>query len=140
MAITLAKDGTSLTLPGNLMPSDDWHNWSPMVQSAEYSLSGAIVIESAEKQAGAPLTLEGGDRWVWMTGAECAAVDALLADISEPLTLTLHDGVARSVVPRIEDGKKSLRRTPVPVLAGSGLADPTSAAKYVVEQLMFWEL
>jgi hypothetical protein len=140
MANTLSKGSTVLALPGNLMPSDEWRNWSPMVQSTEYSLSGAIVIESAEKQAGAPLTLEGGDRWVWLTGAQCDAIDALLADISEPLTLTLHDGVARTVLPRIEDGKKPLRRTPVPMLAGSGLADPTSATKYVIEQLMFWEL
>jgi hypothetical protein len=140
MAITLAKDGTTLALPGNLMPSDEWRNWSPMIQSAEYSLSGALVVESVEKQAGAPLTLEGGDRWVWMTGAQCDAVDGLLADVETPLTLTLHDGVARTVLPRIEDGKKPLRRTPVPVIAGSGVADPTSAAKYVIEQLLFWEL
>jgi hypothetical protein len=140
MAITLAKDGTVISLPGNLMPSDDWRNWSPMIQSTEYSLSGALVVESAEKQSGAPLTLEGGDRWVWMTGTQCAAVDALLADISEPLTLTLHDGVARTVLPRVEDGKKPLRRAPLPMVAGSGLSDPTAATRYVIEQLLFWEI
>jgi|WetSurMetagenome_2_1015567.scaffolds.fasta_scaffold1342888_1 hypothetical protein len=140
MSNTLAKGNTTIVLPGNLMPSEEWRNWSPMVQSAEYSLSGAIVIESAEKQAGAPLTLEGGDRWVWLTGAQCDAIDALLADIETPLTLTLHDGVARSVLPRVQDGKRPLRRYPVPVVAGSGVADPTSTAKYVVDQLLFLEL
>lgn len=140
MPITLTKDGTTLALPGNLMPSDEWTNWSPMVQSVEYSLSGALVVESAVKEAGAPLSLEGGDRWVWLTGAECDAIDALLADPVAPCTLTLHDGVARQVLPRIDDGQKALRRYPLPVVAGSGVADPTSATRYVVEQIRFWEL
>lgn len=135
MAIVLAKGAVSLTLPDGLMPSDEWINWSPSVQSVDYSLGGAVIVESAERLAGAPLTLEGGERYVWMTGAQCDALDALLDDPSATLTLTLHDGIARSVLPRLDNGRKALSRTQL-----IGVADPSATTRYVIDRLAFWEI
>ena len=65
-------------------------DWSPLADSREVSLTGALVIERAERQAGRPITLAGGDG-VWMTRAELAPLLALANGATDAVTLTLYD-------------------------------------------------
>lgn len=49
----------------------DEFDWSPIEQATEYTLTGALIVEPHERQAGRPITLSGE----WLTRAQ---IDALL--------------------------------------------------------------
>lgn len=63
MAITL--DG--ITLPDDLVWSDE-HNWSPVRQSIDKSLNGALIVQESAQLKGKFITLV-GDQTVWVTKA-----------------------------------------------------------------------
>ena len=86
MAITLG----TVTLPGDLRWADEFA-WSPVVQSAEYSLTGALIVQTATKLAGRPITLE-AQRDTWVTRDTVLAVQALADTPGWVGVLTLHDG------------------------------------------------
>ena len=48
--------GVALPLPDDLLWSDE-HAWSPAVASTSYLITGALLIQSATRQAGRPITL-----------------------------------------------------------------------------------
>lgn len=56
----------SIDLPKDLLWSDE-HTWSAVAQSAEYSLTGALLIEEGLKQKGRTITLTGLDNMAWIT-------------------------------------------------------------------------
>lgn len=86
---TLTHDATTITLPDDLAWSDEFA-WKPVTQSAAFTITGALSIEARAKQAGRPMTLEGGPNWGLMTRANCAAVMALLALPAALLTLSFR--------------------------------------------------
>lgn len=103
MPITL----DTTTLPPDLVWLDEYA-WQPVGQSAEHTLSGALVVETTAKQAGRTITL--GRAW-----ASKAEVDALrllvLADaemvleLHDERTFSVrwdHDGPAMSAEPVVE--------------------------------------
>ena len=96
MTITLSADATVLELDPDLYWSDE--HWSPVVQSTEPSVTGALIIDTGLMQAGRPITLEPeDDRSGQMTRV---VLDQLRAWAAEPglvLTLTLR-GTTRSVM------------------------------------------
>ena len=47
----------SVTLPGDLRWSDEFAG-AQVQRSAEYSVTGALIVQEAVKQAGRPITLE----------------------------------------------------------------------------------
>ncbi len=67
----------NIKLPDGLRFSDEF-TWSPLTQATEYSLTGALIVHQGEKQAGRPITLEGGKDFAWLTRTEVAALKALL--------------------------------------------------------------
>jgi len=86
--------GVALPLPDDLLWSDE-HAWSPAVASTSYLITGALLIQSATRQAGRPITLVGPFDMAWMTRA---AVNQLHSWAAAPLTassgrfeLTLRD-------------------------------------------------
>ena len=130
MAITL----NSLVLPSGLRWDDEFA-WSPVAQVTTYSLTGALVVEQATKQAGRPITLIGGKSFAWLTRAEVVSLQALL-DTGAVLTLTLHDARTFSVLP----AEAPLAVSPLPIVQDSGPADPSSGARYVLESLKLMEV
>ncbi len=86
MSITLG----AVTLPGDLRWADEF-SWTPLVQSSEYSLTGALIVQEAAKLAGRPITLE-AQRDTWVTRATVLAAQALAETPGWSGTLTLHDG------------------------------------------------
>ena len=131
MAITLGN----LTLPQGLRWANEY-TWSPLTQATEYSLTGALIVEQAEKQAGRPVTLIGGKDFAWLTRAAVASLKALL-DAGEEMTLTLHDSRTFTVLPA---GEEPLTVTPLPRVLDSGFANPDSGAWYVLEKLTLIEV
>lgn len=122
MAITLG----SITLPSGLIWSDE-QEWSPIDQQTSYSLTGALIVEEAEKQAGRPITLSGQDagkdHTVWMTRAAIATIRAALDSPLAQFTLTLHDGRTFTVIPR-RDGNGPLQCIPMAVYGSFIPANP----------------
>lgn len=99
--ITLSDGVITLDLPGDMV----WHEhfgWSPVVQQVGYTLTGALVVETATKQAGRPITLSTGADFAWITKA---VADQLLAWAEIPgktFTLGAH-GAVYSVMMRHDD-------------------------------------
>lgn len=131
MAITL----DTVTLPQGCVWRDEF-DWTPVMQATAYSLTGALIVEQAEKQAGRPITLVGGKDFAWLTRTEVAALKTLL-DAGEAMTLTLHDARTFTVLPA---GEEPLKVSPLPIVKDSGPANPSAGARYVLESLTLIEV
>ncbi len=99
--------GAVLSLPDDLLWSDE-HNWSPAVASVSYLVTGALLIQSATRLAGRPITLTGAPDMAWVTRSE---VNVLREWAALPLgsntgrfVLTFVDGRSFTVAFRHADG------------------------------------
>lgn len=129
MAITLG----AITLPAGLAWSDEF-GWAARTQSTEYSLTGALIVEQAVRQAGRPITLigqsSGNDHTAWITRANLLLLQTQLA-AGTSATLTLHDARTFSVIARL-DSDSPIDADPLPV-AGSFLpANPQTTDWYLL--------
>jgi len=103
MSLTLADSGTTLTLNPDLYWSDE-HNWSPVQQGVNPSITGVPIVQAAAMVTGRPITLEPiDDEAAWMTLADVTALRNWAAVPGKTMTLTLR-GVARTVIFRHQDG------------------------------------
>ena len=101
--ITLSDGTTTLQLHPDLMWSDEF-NWQPVEQAAEFSVTGALIVQEAAKQAGRPITLEPeDDNSAWMLRDTIEQLRNWAAEAGKTLELTLR-GVPRSVIFRRTDG------------------------------------
>jgi len=92
MTPILLSDGvTTIELPGDLFWSDEY-GWAGATQSFTRSVSGALIIQSAAKQAGRPITLEPPQNGAWMTRADLALAQAWADTPDKQMTLTLQGG------------------------------------------------
>lgn len=82
MSVTLTAGADLIELPDTLAWVDET-DWDPAVQSVNHTLTGALVVERAIRQAGRPITLTGAV-------AERSLVDALRATLTADPPLTLH--------------------------------------------------
>ena len=76
----------------------DEYKWTPVIQSQEYSISGALIVEEWVKQAGRPITLTGGDDRVWVSKNTVAEIQTLLELPGKTITLQLGDGRTFQVI------------------------------------------
>lgn len=138
MAITLGV----IALPSGLIWSDE-QEWSPLDQQTSYSLTGALIVEEAVKQAGRPITLvgqsDGNQHTAWITRA---ALDTLRTALDTPLaqfTLTLHDGRTFSVIPR-RDGNGPLDAQPLPAVKSFFPRNPDANYLYLLKAVRLLEV
>jgi len=81
----------TIQIPRGMIWSDEFA-WSPVEKSAEYSCTGALLIDAATKLAGRPITLRGDTNAGWIKRSVLDEVYALAA--SDPVgehLLTLAD-------------------------------------------------
>lgn len=64
-----------IELPDDLEWVDET-SWTPIMQSAEYSATGSLLIQESEKQNGRPITLQGDNDMAWITRT---VLDAVIA-------------------------------------------------------------
>lgn len=83
----------TVQLPRGLIWVDEF-DWRPVEASTEYTLSGALVYDSATRQAGRPITLQANEDagWLGMTRAVVLAIQALASAPGAVYVLTLADG------------------------------------------------
>lgn len=90
MNLVNLADSAIVTLPDDLLWVDE-HAWTPAVARIDYLLTGALLVETAARQKGRPITLKAEPDMGWVTRG---AVDTLYAWASEPgrqFRLELHD-------------------------------------------------
>lgn len=97
-------------IPRGLVWADEF-NWAEVDRAAEYSITGALLLDAAVRQAGRPITLEGSDSAGWITRATLLQLQALAQDPDATHTLTLAD--ARTFTVRFAPGGAPITATPV---------------------------
>lgn len=111
MTISLAVGATSLTLHPDLYWADE-NNWHPVEQTVERSLTGALIVQSATRQDGRPITLQPIDEQsAWMPRSALLQLRNWAAVAGQVMTLTLM-GVTYDVMFRHQDGS-AIEATPV---------------------------
>lgn len=127
----------AIRLPDGLRWSDEF-DWSPVAQETAFSLTGALLVQEAAKQAGRPMTLLGGSSgthfYAWMPRSDVLALRTLLDQPSTTRTLTLHDGRRFTVIPRRDQGSP-LSVAPLAIIDEVGPADPTTVWRYTLNEL-----
>lgn len=138
MAITLGV----IALPDGLVWSDE-QEWSPIDQQTSYSLTGALIVEEASKQAGRPITLtgqtDGSAHTAWITRANLALLRTALDTPLAQFTLTLHDGRTFSVIPR-RDGNGPLTAVPIPAVKSFSPGNPDASYQYLLQAIRLLEV
>ena len=132
----------ALTLPSGLTWSDEF-SWNQLNVTTEYSLTGALIVDTASKQAGRSITLTGGINFGWITRSDLLILKSLLENCPDTgIVLTLHDGRTFNVVPNIgattsvsSGGSGGMSVKPVPVVGDSGPANPSNSTYYYIETL-----
>ena len=95
-----------LLLPDDLLWSDE-HAWTPAVSSVSYLITGALLVQSATRQAGRPITFVGPADMAWVTRSTLETLRSwaavALSDTSGRFALTLADGRNFTVAFRHQD-------------------------------------
>lgn len=91
MQLKNLSPNTSVTLPDDLLWADE-HAWTPAVASVSYLLTGALLIESAARQTGRPITLVGRDDMAWVTRALVNTLYGWAAVPNRTFELSFADG------------------------------------------------
>ncbi len=96
----------ALLLSDDLLWSDE-HAWTPAVSSVSYLITGALLVQSATRQAGRPITLVGQADMAWVTRTTLEALRSwaavALSDTTGRFVLTLADGRNFTVAFRHQD-------------------------------------
>jgi hypothetical protein len=101
----------TVDLPSDLRWTDEF-DWNAVEQTAVRTLTGSLVVSSAARVGGRPVTLQAEDESsAWATAATVAALRNLTVIPGRTMTLTLQ-GVARTVIFRHHDGA-ALEATPI---------------------------
>ena len=102
MSITLSVGATSVALDSDLLWADE-NNWFPVEQTTARTITGALIVSTAARLAGRPITLQPeDDSSAWMTASEVDQLKAWASVAGLQLQLTLR-GTTRTVIFRHQD-------------------------------------
>ncbi len=100
--ITLSDGATTVTLPVDMLWNDE-HEWQPVQQSVDRTITGALIVEAAERIGGRPITLVPEDESsAWITLADLTALVAWASEPGKVMDLVMNT-VTRTVVFRHQD-------------------------------------
>lgn len=101
--ITLVYQSTTLQLDPDLYWADE-NNWSPVEQSTQRTVTGALIVSNSARVGGRPISLQPvDDASAWMQRGTLETLRSWAAVAGREMTLTLR-GQARTVVFRHTDG------------------------------------
>lgn len=72
--------------------------WNKAVSKADFSLAGTLLVQSAARLAGRPITLESDEDAGWVTRGTVKALAALAETPGREMVLTLSDGRTFDVI------------------------------------------
>lgn len=85
-----------LELPADLIWANEFA-WRQVEQAAEYTTTGALLIDSWAKQAGRPIELQGGVNYAWCLRGTLATLNTWASQPGQAFALT-RNGTAHTVV------------------------------------------
>ena len=92
----------TLKLPDNFIWVNEF-DWSPVAQSSERSLTGALIVSESSKSYGRSIVLGDGEN-SWLMLADVNALYALSEQTGHRMSLTLSDGRTFTVIFDRTDG------------------------------------
>lgn len=132
MAITLG----TITLPQGLRWEDEF-TWAADTIENEYSITGALILDRGTKQSGRPITLIGGASFTWIKRVDLLVLQTLLESYTnDGITLTMHDARVFTVVPMTSP----IETSPLPIVNGTGPANPSNTTWYSLDKLKLMEI
>ena len=81
----------AIQIPRGLVWADEFA-WHPVLREAEYSITGALLLDASTRLAGRPITLQGSEDAGWLPRTTLLALYALAENASATHALTLADG------------------------------------------------
>lgn len=121
MTITLSDGTDTLDLHADLYWADE-HNWSPVEQTAQRTITGALIVSVATRIAGRPITLQPpDDSGAWTAQSTLDQLRHWAAGAGTVLQLTLR-GQTRDVMFRHHDGS-AIEATPIKHLSDAQPGD-----------------
>lgn len=103
MSITLSYNGTTLELNPDLKWTDE-HSWSPVMQSMERSITGAMLIDYGTRIGGRNISLSSdGDDSGWVPRSSVETLQAWASVAGREMALGMN-GVTYQVIFRQLDG------------------------------------
>lgn len=100
----------AIQIPRGLVWADEFA-WHPVLREAEYSITGALLIDASTRLAGRPITLQGSEDAGWLTRTTLLALYALAENASATHALTLADG--RTFTVTFAAGDTPIEATPL---------------------------
>ena len=98
----------SIAVPRGMVWVDEF-DWVPVERAMTYSVTGALLIDEAPRNAGRPITLVGEVDAGWVGRGVVVQLHALASATDATYTLTLADGRSFAVVQgRIQTGDTAL--------------------------------
>ena len=91
MAPPLTHTLATLSIPRSLVWVDEFQ-WTAPLRAQEYSITGALIVDVATRQAGRPITLQGVADHGWMARNALQDLWALANTSTAPMALALADG------------------------------------------------
>lgn len=82
----------AISLPRGMRWVDEFGDWALQERAHDHSLTGALLIDVAARQAGRPITLSATDQQGWIQRSVLQALRTLSEDTEATHTLTLADG------------------------------------------------
>ena len=102
-----------ITLSDGLYPSDE-HDWSSVVSSSEYTLTGAYSIQQGVKQSGRPYTMQAPDNMAWLPRSTINALREQCDIVGAKFWLDyLADGVLKRVKVMFDTSGSAISARPV---------------------------
>jgi hypothetical protein len=87
----------AISLPRGMVWVDEL-DWVPVETSTEYSITGALLVQSSERLSGRPITLQGEESAGWIRRDVLLSIRAAASVPGDVLALTLADGRTFSVM------------------------------------------
>ena len=122
MTITL----DAITLPEDLVWVNEY-NWSPVVQDAKKSVTGALIIQEAKQLTGRSIVLSGAENAAWIDRATLDALQVKSDTVDLAMVLT-HNSTAYNVM----FDRSSNSDTGITVKEVYPVANPTSDHVYQI--------
>ena len=108
---SLTRNGVTVPLPSDLYWADEFA-WQPVVQTAERTITGALVLQQAARTAGRPITLRSfSESSGWVTRAAMGALREWASIPQCEMVLSYREN-SYNVTWRHHDGN-ALEATPV---------------------------
>ena len=89
MTINLIKDGSALSLPQDLIWSDEL-TWSAVAQAKERGIWGTVIVHAMARNGGQPITLTGEGNSAWILRSTLRTLNGWAAVPGQRFTLDLR--------------------------------------------------